>query len=61
MLEYKSPGTMVSIVEGQGGLLAMRGPAVGDVQEMGVCERCGEPTRNRLCAACTLLERLEQG
>lgn len=61
VLEYKYPGTMLSIVEGQERLLAMLGPAVGEVQEMGVCERCGEPTRNRLCAACMLLERLEQG
>ena len=61
LLEHKYPGTMLRIVEGQEQLLAKLGPAVGEVREMGVCERCGEPTQNRLCAACTLLERLERG
>lgn len=59
VLEYKYPGTMRRIVDGQEQLLAALGPARGEVRKMGVCERCGEPTENLLCAACTLLERLE--
>ncbi|MDE2518635.1 MAG: TIGR00269 family protein [Methanocorpusculum sp.] len=60
LLEYTYPGTMLAIVEGQEELLAKLGPAVGEVRRMGVCERCGEPTENRLCAACTLLAKLER-
>jgi len=58
LLEYKYPGTMLHIIEGQKRLLAKLGPMHGDVRKLGVCERCGEPTENRLCAACTLLEKL---
>ncbi|MDR3102074.1 MAG: TIGR00269 family protein [Methanocalculaceae archaeon] len=60
VLEYKYPGTMYNIVTGQERLLAKLGPAIGEVVVMGVCERCSQPARNRLCAACTLLERQER-
>ncbi|MCQ2356762.1 MAG: TIGR00269 family protein [Methanocorpusculum sp.] len=60
LLEHRYPGTMLAIAEGQEKLLAALGPACGEVREMGVCERCGEPTENRLCAACTLLAKLEE-
>lgn len=60
VLEYTYPGTLYNIVSGQERLLAKLGPACGEVTGMGVCERCGEPTQNRLCAACTLMERLGQ-
>jgi uncharacterized protein (TIGR00269 family) len=59
LLEYKYPGTMMSIVEGQERLLSQLGPAHGEIREMGTCERCGEPTQNKLCAACKFLEELE--
>ncbi|MDR0439201.1 MAG: TIGR00269 family protein, partial [Methanocalculaceae archaeon] len=59
LLEYKYPGTMLSIVEGQELLLAQLGPVRGAINSMGMCERCGVPTQNRLCAACNLLEMLE--
>ncbi|HJJ30439.1 MAG TPA: TIGR00269 family protein [Methanocorpusculum sp.] len=58
-LEYKNPGTMMNIVTGQERLLAKLGPRKGPVTEMRRCESCGEPTSHRLCAACTLIERLE--
>jgi uncharacterized protein (TIGR00269 family) len=59
LLEYKYPGTMMSIVEGQERLLSQLGPVQGAIQEMKMCERCGEPTQNKLCAACKFLEELE--
>jgi uncharacterized protein (TIGR00269 family) len=58
LLEYKYPGTMLSIVEGQESLLAQLGPVSGVIHSMGACERCGVPAQNRLCAACKLLEVL---
>lgn len=60
VLEHKYPGTLYTIVSGQERLLAQLGPASGRVRVMDVCKRCGEPTQNRLCAACTLMERLER-
>ncbi|MDV0443400.1 TIGR00269 family protein [Methanorbis rubei] len=59
VLEHKYPGTLSNIVSGQERLIAKLGVMQGEVTEMGVCERCGEPTQNRLCAACTLIEKLE--
>ncbi len=61
LLEHTYPGTMLRIVSGQEELLRQLGPAAadGDPVRMGFCEKCGEPTGNRLCAACTLLEKLD--
>lgn len=61
LLEHKFPGTMLRIVTGQEELLRQLGPAAtaGNPVRMGICEKCGEPTGNRLCAACSLLEKLE--
>jgi uncharacterized protein (TIGR00269 family) len=59
LLEYKYPGTMLSIVEGQESLLEQLAPVNGVIHFMGACERCGVPTQNRLCAACKLLEVLK--
>lgn len=57
-LEYERPGTMLAIADGQEQLLAALPKANGERKELGRCERCGEPTGNRLCAACVQLERL---
>ncbi len=59
ILEYRKPGTMLNIVNGQEKLLAKLGPREGAVTRMGRCEVCGEPTSHRLCAACALLEKLK--
>jgi len=58
-LEYRNPGTMMNIVTGQEKLLAKLGPREGEITPMGRCELCGEPTTHRLCAACTLIGKLE--
>jgi uncharacterized protein (TIGR00269 family) len=58
ILEYRNPGTMNNIVTGQEKLLAKLGPREGEVTKMGRCEVCGEPTSHRLCAACTLIEKM---
>lgn len=61
ILEHKYPGTMLKIVSGQERLLRELGPARAKEQiRLGCCEHCGEPTGNRLCAACTLLENLKK-
>ncbi len=61
-LEYQKPGTLLRIADGQEELLAKM-PRVleGERTELGRCEKCGEPTANRLCAACMQLERLSGG
>ena len=56
-LEYAKPGTLTRIADGQEELLS-RMPKSEVVTELGRCEKCGEPTANRLCAACQQLERL---
>lgn len=60
LLEYRYPGTLKHIVEGQEKLLEELGPTQGKIRMMKECELCGEPTENRLCAACTLLTKLEE-
>ena len=59
-LEYERPGTLLRIADGQEELLARMPRCDGEVVELGRCERCGEPTANRLCAACQQLERLRR-
>ena len=61
VLEHTYPGTLFNIVSGQEKLLEKFGPVSGEKAVMGVCERCGEPTQNRLCAACMQMEKLESG
>lgn len=56
--EYENPGIMKNIVEGQEKLLKSIAPPTGPASVMGFCERCGEPTQNRLCASCALLEKI---
>jgi len=56
-LEEASPGTRHALVAAHvelRSLLADRYPP----QDLVPCERCGEPTANRLCRACALTERL---
>lgn len=57
-IENETPGTMRKIVDGQERLLKKIVPSKTPKEKMGVCEKCGEPTQNRLCAACTLLEKI---
>lgn len=57
-IEYKYPGTMLNIVLGQEKFLTKLGSFEKNKILMNVCEHCGEPTTHRLCAACTLLERI---
>ena len=57
-LEHETPGTMLKIAEGQERLLS-RIPASDAPQKMlHPCEICGEPTGNRICAACEKLEKI---
>ena len=58
-LEYERPGTLLKIADGQEELLSKMPKADGGMKILGRCERCGEPTANRLCAACQQLERLQ--
>jgi uncharacterized protein (TIGR00269 family) len=56
-LERESPGTrhaMLSSYDGLKPLLAERYPPAA----LSPCERCGEPTVNRLCQTCNLVDRL---
>ncbi|MBR4117638.1 MAG: TIGR00269 family protein [Methanocorpusculum sp.] len=57
-LEYESPGTLMRIADGQEELLSKMPKAEGEIKILGRCEKCGEPTSNKLCAACQQLERL---
>lgn len=60
-LEHQHPGTMLNIVSGQEKLLKMLGQTPSDsIIRMNTCENCGEPASGKLCAACTLLEKLEK-
>ena len=56
--EHSEPGTLLRIVEGQEELTAALPQPKGTPVQMHPCENCGEPTANRLCAACQQLERL---
>lgn len=58
VLEYKNPGTLERIVDGQEEFLRRLPTPKGETKILGTCERCGEPTNNRLCAACMQLERI---
>jgi len=58
-LEYKNPGTRHSILnsyENIRELLSDKYPPV----KLNSCERCGEPTSQKLCKACLLIERLSK-
>ncbi|HJJ46996.1 MAG TPA: TIGR00269 family protein [Methanocorpusculum sp.] len=56
--EHSTPGTLLRIVEGQERLTAMLPKPNGMLINLHPCENCGEPTANRLCAACQHLEFL---
>ncbi|MDO5845039.1 MAG: TIGR00269 family protein [Methanocorpusculum sp.] len=57
-MENEKPKTMRNIVDGQERLLKKIAPSKDAAVKMGVCKKCGEPTQNKLCAACTLLEKI---
>ena len=56
--EHDQPGTLLRIVDGQERLTAALPKPKGTPVLLHPCENCGEPTANRLCAACQQLERL---
>lgn len=54
--EHAHPGTLLKIAEGQETLRSLLPPSTEPVAELHPCEICGEPTNNRICAACRKLE-----
>jgi uncharacterized protein (TIGR00269 family) len=55
-LEHGHPGTMRRVVAGQAGLSEKLLSIPVPVQPVSACERCGEPSKGRLCQACRLLQ-----
>ncbi|HJJ35977.1 MAG TPA: TIGR00269 family protein [Methanocorpusculum sp.] len=56
--EHARPGTLMKIADGQEKLRALLPKHEGTVSELHPCEICGEPTGNRICAACRKLEEV---
>ena len=54
--EHARPGTLLKIADGQEKLRELLPQPDGPVTELHRCEICGEPTSNRICAACKKLE-----
>jgi len=56
--EHTKPGTLLSIVTGQEELIHKLPATDKEVTILHPCESCGEPTANKICAACQQLNRL---
>ena len=57
-VEHETPGTLLKIAEGQEKLMAMLPPSDKPETKLHACKICGEPTGNRICAACMKLEKI---
>jgi len=56
--EHKKPGTLLSIVNGQEELIKNIPESSEETTILHPCEICGEPTANKICAACQQLNRI---
>ncbi|HJJ33475.1 MAG TPA: TIGR00269 family protein [Methanocorpusculum sp.] len=56
--EYEHPGTLLKIAEGQEELLSRIQEKKEPKMLLHPCEICGEPTGNRICAACEKLNKI---
>lgn len=56
--EYEHPGTLLKIAEGQEELLSRIPEKKEPKMLLHPCEICGEPTGNRICAACEKLNKI---
>jgi len=56
--EHKKPGTLLAIVTGQEELINNIPESLEETTILHPCEICGEPTANKICAACQQLNRI---